>query len=140
MKKIVYIENDTAKLVVPVIDDIEKVKEKAVPTGCDYLVVEDADFPSHPIFFEAWEISNTSLTVNFSKAKNRAHNIRREIRGKKFAPLDEIVAKQIPGKSTQAENSRQNVRDEDAVIQVNIDNAQDLDTLANILQGYENNS
>ena len=39
------------------------------------------------------------ITVNINKAKAIAHDVRRAKRAEEFAPLDEIIAKQIPGKS-----------------------------------------
>ena len=37
------------------------------------------------------------IKVDIDRAKVIAHNIRREERAKEFAPLDDLIAKQIPG-------------------------------------------
>lgn len=64
------------------------------------------------------------ITINIDKAKAIAHDVRRAKRAEEFAPLDEIIAKQIPGKSaTDAEADRQAIRDADAALQVEIDAA-----------------
>ena len=64
------------------------------------------------------------IRINLNKAKDISHSKRRAAREKEFAPLDEVIAKQIPGKSaTQAEAQRQAVRDKYAQIQLEIDAA-----------------
>lgn len=51
--------------------------------------------------------------------------IRREVRAKEFAPLDAIIAAQIPGQDFVAvESQRQAIRDKYAVLQAQIDAAQ----------------
>lgn len=75
------------------------------------------------------------IVVNLDKAKNIAHNIRREAREQEFAPHDAVIAKQIPGKSaTEAEAARQAIRDKYAEVQTQIDAAQDVDSLKEALQ------
>jgi hypothetical protein len=64
------------------------------------------------------------ITINIDKAKAIGHDIRRAEREKEFAPLDAVIAKQIPGKDAQAaEAERQKIRDKYAVIQQEIDAA-----------------
>jgi hypothetical protein len=75
------------------------------------------------------------IVVNLDKAKNIAHNIRREAREQEFAPHDAVIAKQIPGKSaTEAEAARQAIRDKYAEVQTQIDAAQDVDSLKEAIQ------
>ncbi len=75
------------------------------------------------------------IVVNLDKAKNIAHNIRREAREQEFAPHDAVIAKQIPGKSaTEAEAARQAIRDKYAQVQTQIDAAQDVDSLKEAIQ------
>lgn len=70
------------------------------------------------------------ITININKAKAIAHDVRRAKRAEEFAPLDEIIAKQIPGKSaTDAEAERQAIRDADAALQTQIDAAATADAL-----------
>lgn len=64
------------------------------------------------------------IIVNIDKAKAIGHAIRRVKRKEEFAPLDEIIAKQIPSKSaTDAEAERQAIREKYALIQTQIDSA-----------------
>ena len=49
---------------------IESVMEKDVPTGRGARIVENSSLPhEHNDFYDAWEMDETSVTVNMSKAK-----------------------------------------------------------------------
>lgn len=62
------------------------------------------------------------ITVNMDKAKAIGHDLRRTARAEEFKPLDEVIAKQIPGTDAQAvEAQRQAVRDKYAAMQTAID-------------------
>lgn len=61
------------------------------------------------------------ITINLDKAKNIAHDIRRQKRSEEFAPLD--VQATIPAKAQEAEAARQEVRDKYAAVQASIDAA-----------------
>lgn len=64
------------------------------------------------------------ITVNIEKAKAIGHAIRRDKRAKEFAPLDDVIAKKIPGADYDAvEADRQAIRDRYADIQDAIDAA-----------------
>lgn len=64
------------------------------------------------------------ITINLNKAKTIGHDIRRQQRSEEFAPLDEVIVKQIPGTDVAAvEAERQAIRDKYAVIQTKIDAA-----------------
>lgn len=63
------------------------------------------------------------ITVNIDKAKAIGHDLRRAARAEEFKPLDEAIAKQIPGQADGAEASRQVIRDKYALIQTQIDAA-----------------
>lgn len=64
------------------------------------------------------------IRINLDKAKAIGHDIRRQERAKEFAPLDEVIMKQIPGKDyNQAEAQRQAIREKYAVVQQLIDAA-----------------
>ena len=70
------------------------------------------------------------ITINVDKARNITHEKRREKRAEEFKPYDEIIMKQIPGNdSTEAEASRQAIRDKYAQIQIDIDAAPGVDEL-----------
>jgi hypothetical protein len=74
------------------------------------------------------------ITINMDKAKEIAHNLRREKREEEFAPLDAIIMKQIPGQSADSvEQQRQAIRDKYAVMQNDINAAQAPQELKNIL-------
>ena len=74
------------------------------------------------------------ITVNMDKAKNIAHEKRRAKRAEEFAPLDEVIMKQIPGNdATQAEAARQAIRDKYSALQVQMDAATTVDELKSLL-------
>lgn len=76
------------------------------------------------------------IIVNLDKAKTISHIIRRQQRAIAFAPWDDVIAKQIPGTSTQeAEAKRQEIREKYAAIQGQIDAATNIEALHIILQG-----
>jgi len=78
------------------------------------------------------------ITVNLNKAKTISHDKRRDARAKEFAPLDEVIMKQIPGNdATAAEAARQVIRDKYATIQTNIDDATTVDELKTIVDTLE---
>jgi hypothetical protein len=63
------------------------------------------------------------ITVDISKAKTIAHDMRRAARAEEFKPYDEAIAKQIPGQADGAEIARQAIREKYADIQTSIDAA-----------------
>jgi hypothetical protein len=46
---------------------IELVKEKDTPAGS--IIVNIADLPARDVFFDAWELTNGTVTVKLEKAK-----------------------------------------------------------------------
>lgn len=75
------------------------------------------------------------ITINMDKAKNIAHDIRREKRAEEFKPYDEIIMKQIPGSNTaEVEAARQEIRNKYDVIQQNIDTAETPEELKLIIE------
>ena len=62
------------------------------------------------------------IVVNIDKAKQIAHEMRRDKRAQEFAPLD--VKATIPSEAVEAELARQVIREKYAVIQQNIDAAE----------------
>jgi len=76
------------------------------------------------------------ITINIDKAKVISHDKRREARSAEFAPLDEVIMKQIPGTDAAAvEAERQVIRDKYAGLQADIDAATDAEALKTILEG-----
>ena len=74
------------------------------------------------------------IKINLEKAKNISHNLRRAARSTEFEPLDNIIAKQIPGETEQAELERKKIREKYAVFQKQIDDAQTTDELKEIVK------
>ena len=75
------------------------------------------------------------ITVNLTKAQTIAHDVRRAKRAEEFAPLDEVIMKQIPGADTDAaEVSRAAVRTKYATVQTNIDAAADVAALKTVVE------
>lgn len=74
------------------------------------------------------------ITINLNKAKTIGHDIRRQQRSEEFAPLDEVIVKQIPGTDVAAvEAERQKIRDKYAVVQTKIDAAKTPDEIKTAL-------
>jgi hypothetical protein len=70
------------------------------------------------------------IVINVNKAKNIAHELRRQAREVEFAPHDHVIASNIPGKSSEeAEAARQKIREKYAVMQIAIDNSSTIEEL-----------
>jgi hypothetical protein len=75
------------------------------------------------------------ITINVTKAKVIAHNVRRQARTEEFRPYDEAIAKQIPGQADSAEAARAVIRTKYVAMQTAIDAASTVDQIkAAILQ------
>lgn len=74
------------------------------------------------------------ITVNMTKAKAIAHDVRRAARAAEFEPLDAIIMKQIPGNdAAAAEAERQKIRDKYAALQAQMDAAQTPEQLKSLM-------
>ena len=74
------------------------------------------------------------IVVNLDKAKVIAHDKRRVARAEEFKPYDEVIMKQIPGVDlNQAEAARQTIRQKYAELQSQMDLAQSVDELKELL-------
>jgi hypothetical protein len=70
------------------------------------------------------------ITINLTKAKDIAHNKRREARAEEFKPHDEVIMKQIPGAdATAAEAARAAIRAKYSTMQTAIDSASTVDAI-----------
>jgi hypothetical protein len=69
------------------------------------------------------------ITINVTKAKAIAHNIRRAARSEEFKPYDDAIAKQIPGQAESAETARVAIRAKYAAMQTAIDAASTVDQI-----------
>jgi hypothetical protein len=74
------------------------------------------------------------IIINMDKAKAIGHQMRRSQREAEFAPLDAVIAKQIPGDdAVAAEKARQKIRDRYAAVQEAIDAAVDIEEIKSAL-------
>ena len=71
------------------------------------------------------------IRINLDKAKAIAHDRRRAVRAKEFAPLD--IEATIPAKAAMAEAKRQNIRDKYDRVQAQIDACASPDALKRIM-------
>ena len=138
-KRIIYTQDDgTAAIIIPAPGVTITQLLTSVPEGYDYEIVDETDIPSDRTFRNAWEHDKSEepqkIKHNMTKATKIAHDKRRAKRDLDFAPHDNIIAKQIPGQALkQTEAARQAIRDKDAVVQQDIDNASTIDELKAIV-------
>ena len=115
---------------------IEEVAAKDVPEGVAYEIVEDDAIPADRFFRNAWVANGAAVEVDLDQAKSIGHDIRRTQRAEEFAPFDNIIAKQIPGlDASEAEASRQAIRDKYAQVQAAINAASDPEEIKAALGG-----
>jgi hypothetical protein len=69
------------------------------------------------------------ITINVTKAKVIAHDIRRGLRTEEFKPYDDAIAKQIPNQMENAEAARAAIRAKYAAMQIAIDSASTVDAI-----------
>lgn len=113
---------------------IEKAASIALPPNTNFIIIDSSTLPQDDVFRNAWEIIDGKVVENLEKAKEICHIVRREKRNAEFLPLDEIIAKQIPGNDlTQVEEERQKIRDKYAEMQVQIENASDVNDLKTLI-------
>jgi hypothetical protein len=78
------------------------------------------------------------IGFNINKAKDIAHESRRAARAKEFAPLDEIIMKQLPNVSLEdVESNRQLIRTKYENFQNQINSTQSLQELKNIMNNFK---
>lgn len=76
------------------------------------------------------------IKIDLPKAKTIAHEKRRARREEEFAPLDEMIAKQIPGNDpAEVEAERQAIRDKYAQVQTDIEAAESPEAVKAVLIG-----
>ena len=136
--KIIYTNTEgSVSVIIPTGElPIEEVAQKDVPAGVAYEIIEDDAIPSDRFFRNAWVANGGAVDVDLDKAKEIGHDMRRAKRAEEFAPLDEVIAKQIPGKdAAEAEAARQAIRDKYTEVQANIDLAETPDEIKAALGG-----
>jgi hypothetical protein len=134
MNKIIYPTPEGGVAVIIPAESVE-LALKDVPEGVPYEIVDEADIPSDRTFRGAWVLGDCCINHDLDKCRAIGHDIRRTKRAQEFAPHDEVIAKQIPGKDqAQAEEARQVVRDKYAAMQVAIDEAATPDEIKAALE------
>jgi len=74
------------------------------------------------------------IIIDINKAKEIAHEKRREARAEEFKPHDEVIMKQIPGNDmTEAEAARQAIREKYEELQTQMNEAQTVEELKELL-------
>jgi len=74
------------------------------------------------------------IRINLDKAKSIAHAKRRAARAEEFKPYDDAIAKSIPDKDvSDAESARVAIRTKYAALQIQMDEAQNVDDLKALL-------
>ncbi len=113
---------------------INELVNKVVPAGVAYEIVNEDAIPSDRFFRDAWVANGSAVDVDLDKAKEIGHDLRRKQRAEEFKPLDEVIAKQIPGQDMEAaETARQEIRDKYAAVQDAIDAAGTPDEIKSAL-------
>ena len=69
------------------------------------------------------------ITINVTKAKVIAHDVRRAARTEEFKPYDDAIAKQIPNETDGAEAARAAIRAKYAAMQSEIDAASTVEEI-----------
>ena len=136
MNRIIYTnESGGVSVIIPTGElSIEEVAAKDVPAGIPYEIVTEDDIPSDRTFRAAWVQGDCCIEHDLDKCREIGHDMRRAQRAAEFAPLDELIAKQIPGADTiEAEASRQVIRDRYADVQDAIDAAASPDEIKEAL-------
>jgi hypothetical protein len=137
-QRIIYSNTDgTVAVIVPTGEiSIEEVAAKDVPAGATFEIVSVDEVPSDRTFRDAWVMGDCCIDHDLDKCKAIGHDKRRAARAEEFAPLDEMIAKQIPGvDAIAAEEARQVIRDKYAEVQDAIDVAETPDEIKAALGG-----
>ena len=95
------------------------------------VFVDESVIPTDRTFRNAWEHGGNLVTQNITKAKNIAHDKRREARSAEFAPLD--IKATIPSEATAAEAAREVIRAKYAVMQTAIDADSTIDQIKAVM-------
>jgi hypothetical protein len=75
------------------------------------------------------------IIIDLSKAKIIAHDIRRARRADAFKPIDEAIARRIPGTDIdELETKRQSIRDSDEKLQNKINAVKSVEKLIEAMQ------
>jgi hypothetical protein len=134
MNRIIYSTPEGGVAVIIPAESVE-LALKDVPEGVPYKIVDASEVPADRTFRGAWVMGDCCIDHDLDKCRAIGHDIRRVKRAEEFAPLDEVIAKQIPGKdAAEAEAARQVIRDKYAEMQVAIDAAATPDEIKAALE------
>ena len=143
MRKILFTNTDGSLSVVhPVCNTIgetlttdaeieQRAWDKLPVDAINPVFVDKSVIPTDRTFRNAWEHGGDSVTQNITKAKNIAHDKRREARSAEFAPLD--IKATIPSEATAAEAARAAIRTKYATMQTAIDAASTVDQIKAVM-------
>jgi hypothetical protein len=124
MNRIIYPTPEGGVAVIIPAESVE-LALKDVPEDVAYEIVDASEVPTDRTFRGAWVMGDCCIDHDLDKCRAIGHDIRRAKRAEEFAPFDEVIAKQIPGKdAAAAEAARQVVRDKYAEVQSAIDEAE----------------
>jgi hypothetical protein len=124
MKRIIYPTPEGGVAVIIPSVSVE-LALKDVPEGVPYEIVDASEVPADRTFRGAWVMGDCCVEHDLDRCRAIGHDIRRAKRAEEFAPHDEVIAKQIPGKdAAQAEAKRQEIRDKYSEVQDVIDEAE----------------
>jgi hypothetical protein len=127
-QRIIY-QNETGSLTVIIPCacglTVDEIAAKDVPPGVPYQIVDACDIPADRLFRGAWVADEMGhIGVDIDRARAVAHDLRRADRQERLAPLDHLIAAQIPGPDAKAaEAKRASIRAENASQQAQIDAA-----------------
>lgn len=122
-QRIIYPTPDGGVAVIIPAESVEAAL-KDVPSGVAYEIVSTDEIPSDRFFRGAWKMGDCCIEHDLDRCKEIGHQHRRAARAAEFAPHDEVIAKQIPGRdAAEAEAARQVIRDKYAAVQDAIDAA-----------------
>lgn len=137
MNRIIYPTAEGVAVIVPAPEcglTLEEIAAKDVPAGVPYEIVTNDEIPADRTFRNAWKMGDCCVEHDIDRCREIAHDRRRAARAEEFAPLDEQIAKQIPGTDTKkVEGERQKIRDRYAAMQKAIDAAATPDEMKTAL-------
>lgn len=138
-KRIIYTKPDGGVAVIIPADcglTVEQIAAKDVPAGAEFKIVDVSEIPADRTFRAAWESGANGVVVNVDKARIVAHDARRAKRAADFAPLDDAIAKQLPGFDiAEVEGQRHDVRVKYEKAQADIDKAGTVEEIKAVISG-----
>ena len=113
----------------------EEAAAKCLPSGTSYSIIEHTALPTEKGYRTAWEKNGDKVVINVDKAREIAHQTRREKRAAEFKPNDDIIALNIPGTDIKAaEDARSQTRWKYKVMQDNLDRSKTISELNAVLE------